>query len=376
MFRLSSLLRASERRQKRVAKQSGLAETRIREIAEGAPPTTAEVIALSRVLKVPVSDLLGDAEPQSGTALRFREMASLPDGKRKQRAEAAVTELSSKIEGFSELLRAGGYTVNRSKLPAKIDTTNPAELAALFRQACFGGDFVSPLATLPKILDECLSIVVVVTRSAEVDGASAFIDGIPFALIKAQFQPRMLFTLAHELGHLLLHWDAGEFARIDPLASISRGTRRTEPEEMFANEFASEVLLPAAGVGVALATIREITNQRADHVGDIELLLLSRLFSVSFETAALRCERLNLIPAGGARALYRTLIDDHGTPEKRADSVGLPPRTALEFPAIPEVLLNAASEAVRSGQMSIGSAVDRLGVPYSSLMRPTGGSVH
>jgi len=376
MFRVSLLLSTTERKQRRIAARSGLSEERIREIASGMEPTTGEVVVLSRVLGIPLSELLADPESTSGTAFRFREMAADPTYENPRRRKKAVEDVSAKIEGFTELLRAGGYAVNRDRLPKYPSKITPSQLATIFRERCFGGDVVSPLTTLPRVMDECLGIIVVVTRSVELDGASAFIDGIPFAVIKAQFQPRMLFTLAHELGHVLAHWHLGEFAKIDPLASISRGGLRREPEERFANEFASDLLLPAVGVGIALKTIRDLTKQNHDYVGDIELLLLSRLFSVSFETAALRCEQLDLLPRGGARALYRALVDEHGTPEKRAESAGLPPRVTLDFPAMPETLVSAAIRAIRNGQMSVGRAIDRLGLPYSTLMRRAQESLH
>ena len=120
--------------------------------------------------------------------------------------------------------------------------------------------------------------------------------------------------------------------------------------------FASNLLLPKAGVGIALRKIREIHQIHQDAVGDIEILYLGRLFGVSFQVSARRCEDLGLLPSGGALSLYEQIKKEFVNPEKRAEQLGLPPRPEIKFPTLPRQVLEGAIKKVRTGEVSIGRA--------------------
>jgi len=126
--------------------------------------------------------------------------------------------------------------------------------------------------------------------------------------------------------------------------------------------------MPGPGLGIALQKIREIYEIKNDFVGDIEVSLLSRIFGVSFIAAARRCEDLRLLPRGGAESLNERLSKEFGSPEKRANEVGLPPRPKIDFPIVPRQLLSAAIRQIRSGTISIGRAASMLGLSISELM--------
>lgn len=75
------------------------------------------------------------------------------------------------------------------------------------------------------------------------DGVSSYVDGVPVILINKKIpDSRKVFTIAHELGHIIMHFDF----IIDP-------TRDIEKE---ANEFASELLLPTIEMQKVLKTNR------------------------------------------------------------------------------------------------------------------------
>src|SRR5439155_10338864 len=116
------------------------------------------------------------------------------------------------------------------------------------------------------------------------------------------------------------------------------------------------LILARGVVGIALKKIKEVGKLASDNIGDVEILYLSRIFGVSFQAAAVRCEDLSLLPRGGAISIYEKLVKEHGSPEKRAAEINLPPRPKIEFPAIPRHLLDAAIRKVQTGEMSIGRA--------------------
>src|SRR5262249_26769155 len=156
-----------------------------------------------------------------------------------------------------------------------------------------------------------------------------------------RFPPRMLFTLAHELGHLLAHLAAASdaiYADEAPEDESYRGSSPRTKLERYANRFAAALLLPKQGVGVALRTIHDTFSRRSADLTDVDILYVSRIFGTSFQVTANRCEQLTLLPQGGAISLYEELKARHGNPEKRADDLGLPARERFWIPAVPQAL--------------------------------------
>lgn len=363
-MRLRNLLQLSERRLNRLAKTADIEISRLRAIAEAESATGAELVRIARVLGVSASDLTRGEPTAQRAEFRFRAAAAHSSTSIGVGA-AAISEVAARIDGISEMVGLGRQVHCSWVAPPEI-RGDAFALAGWFRESCFGGDQVSPMLELPTILDSCLGVVLVVLKRAEIDGVCAVVDGTPYIFVRAQFKPRMLFTLAHELGHLLAHATEDDFATLDPLGSVSRRPRWTN-EEGFANRFASELLLPRSGVGLTLKGIRKAYQIGNIPIGDIEIMLLAHIFGVSFEAAAIRCESLDLIPSGGARSLVEFVSREFGSPEKRASAIGLPERPSLEFPQVSSNVLRAASRAISEGEISIGRVLDRLHIDVGTL---------
>jgi Zn-dependent peptidase ImmA (M78 family) len=222
-----------------------------------------------------------------------------------------------------------------------------------------------------------MGAMVFVLRSPDLDGASAFFDGVPFVFVSARFRPRMLFTLAHECAHLVAHHDPAEsFAVIDETTDTEGVGGPKKGEERYADAFASALLLPRASVGLTLRKVREIAKIAQDEVGDLEIGYLARIFGVSFWAAARRCEDLDLLPLGAAASLNEKLVTEYGSAEKRAESVGLPPRPEVSFPSVPRSILESAIEKIRAGELSVGRAAMVLGTSISDLMASNAPTAH
>jgi Zn-dependent peptidase ImmA (M78 family) len=201
---------------------------------------------------------------------------------------------------------------------------------------------------------------------------------VPFVFVSAQFPPRMLFTLAHECGHLVAHHNPTEsFAVIDESTDAEGPSSPNKAnEERYAGAFASALLMPRASVGIALKKIREAAKITQDALGDLEIGYLARIFGVSFWAAARRCEDLALLPRGGAASLNEKLVKEYESAEKRAEQAGLPPRQEVKFPPVPQTLLAAAIERVRSGELSVGRAASILGLSIGDLMAANAPTAH
>ena len=103
--------------------------------------------------------------------------------------------------------------------------------------------------------------------SGESEGVSGFYDPDEHAIYvnKHEYPLRQSFTIAHELGHALLH---REWARTGNYSVLMRdnGTDHGEPHEKEANSFAANLLVP-----------RELLDKYR-HLSEGDL---SKLFAVS-----------------------------------------------------------------------------------------------
>ena len=350
----------------RLSSRSALSEERLSQLAGGADPTMAEVRALASALNMAIEDFAAPTQIESMTEMLFRS-AAVVGGQVDDDARASLSRRVADPLSFvmaqpnlnalwhSQFVRAAGHEEQN---------------AATFRRIFCGNDQLSPLIRLPKIVEDRMGILVLVVRTNAVDGASGYIEGVPFALIAARsFTPRMLFTLAHELGHIILHHDPQTGgAIIDQVADWHHFGGGSDPREKEANEFASALLMPAPAVGIAVKTAREVLSIADEELGDLEINFIARLFGVSFAAAAIRCERLGLLPNGGAAALASAVKDEAGTAEIRGHSVGLPARAPIEFSYVPQALLRAAVKSVGAGDVSIGRAASALQISISELM--------
>lgn len=127
-----------------------------------------------------------------------------------------------------------------------------------------------------------------VMREASTDLAGMLLvdeDQAIIAVNEGHPEVRRRFTLAHELGHFLLHRQPGSaiFHRDE---KSSEGTDRTEID---ANAFAAELLMPAEEV-------RHYAVQlHIDLLADEELYKLSKKFKVSPQAMSIRLQQLKLI---------------------------------------------------------------------------------
>lgn len=119
---------------------------------------------------------------------------------------------------------------------------------------------------------------------AELSGLAHIRDGVPLIGINATHaSTRQRFTLAHELGHILLHR-----AELERAVHVDKGSLRRDAlaaagvdrKEIEANAFAAELLMPQAMLAAALG------GRTLDLEDDAAIERLAKMFRVS--TAAIR----------------------------------------------------------------------------------------
>lgn len=111
-------------------------------------------------------------------------------------------------------------------------------------------------------------------KSPEEDQASIFLN-------KRDSEKRQRFTCAHELGHLVSRPSAGEerVGFVDYRDTLAG--RGTDPDEIWANQFAAELLMPSVAV-------RNLWSQ------GLSVAKVARVFGVSQEAMGVRLASLRL----------------------------------------------------------------------------------
>ncbi len=367
MFDIDKLLSRFECNRRRFQELVELPQERFDQILAGARPSLAELRAIATALGVPVAHLASKAEKITHTGMLFRKSLAENENVPSQLLDALSGRVSDSIdllEDSKRLFWADAFEPGDRKL------ADAEQMALKYRDIFFAGDYSSPLLTLPRIVVEDMNILLFVLKFNGVEGAAACISGHPFIFLAARFSPRMLFTLAHEVGHLLFdRKHMSDFAHLDSDAKGAKKHHHLPAIERFANAFATALLLPVEGVGRSLKTIRQVTKTADDApLGDLDIILLSRIYGTSFHVAAIRCEGLDLLPRGGAKSLYDEICKRHKSPEKRGDSAGLPARFPIGFPSLQRRLLDAAVGKIKRGQLSIGKVAEMLGITIPDLM--------
>jgi Zn-dependent peptidase ImmA (M78 family) len=116
-------------------------------------------------------------------------------------------------------------------------------------------------------------------------------DGYQILILGSDHYYRKRFTMAHELGHFILHKN-----KLDKLRIISDSDRYqaegiTSEEEAEANEFAANILMPEDKIREIFA--ETMANQQKDESKTVEEM--SKMFQVSPKAMKLRLYLLDLI---------------------------------------------------------------------------------
>ena len=356
----------------RLAEQSGMGISRLRDIVDGkVDASLRELNLIASALNLSVTELSGLAANNEIDFL-FRNNS---EGRSDLKQVSQI--LARRISTATEILGSQSKPQWLSAFGVIEESASEAmRLASLFRYFFCGDEPLRPIPDLPQIIVRANDIILLVVNKMRIDGASGIHDGWPFIYLSKRFPPRMLFTLAHELAHIVSHHNESEAVFVDAEGTVGRLRHQDKVSESFADFFASNLLLPEQGVGKFLGELRQQLGIKNGPLGDVEILHLAHFFCVSFEVAAIRCEQLNLLPSGGASSLSRYLKKEHGSPEKRAQELGLPSRDEVDFDVVHPALASRALKAIEQGEVSLGLAADMLGMSAADLIRLNSDRLH
>lgn len=241
-------------------------------------PTPKVLMALASALGVPVSRLL-EAPPLRVEPVAYRKRASLNKGDQHRITSVVTMALQQRVR----LQEANGFPA--LKLPildVPIEDVAGAEAAAeRVRKTWSLGE--APIMSLVDEMESRLVHVIEIDTEEKFDGLSLVArdekqraTAVGAAVRRGVSGDRQRFSLAHELGHILLS--------IPP----------TVNEEDAANRFASSLLAPAS------ALRREVGEQRSSiNLG--ELAILKSRYKMSLQAIVYRLKDLGIISENHAK---------------------------------------------------------------------------
>ncbi|NVK41150.1 MAG: ImmA/IrrE family metallo-endopeptidase [Oceanospirillaceae bacterium] len=263
----------------------GVSQTTINKYEKGdSVPSSGQLIKLSKALGVRSEYFLRPVEVQL-QGVEYRKRSSTPK-KALVRIEADVLD---QAERWTTLLSLYPQKpVEKFAPPAGLpeqltDLDQVEEFADAVRDAWELG--LNPIPDMIDVL-ESMGVLVIVTAvdvAGKLDGLAASVNGIPVIVVSEHWPgDRQRFTLAHELGHLLLH------DRLHELVD----------EEKACDRFAGAFLLPRKSAIQHLGQHRTRLEPR-------ELFMLKHEFGISMMGALMRASQCGIITEAVKQALFR-----------------------------------------------------------------------
>lgn len=300
-------------------------------------PTPGELTDMARIYGRQVHDLVKNSPPVEALSARFR----LETGAEAQTRDAVDT-LQRVADDVVELEALVGAHPPRN-WPAPYDTSGlPLDIAA--RQVADAerqrlGLGTGPLSRLRDTLEGDYGIrVFSVALPPRVAGLFAMAEPIGACIAFNSKHPheRQRWTLAHELGHFLMHRNASE-------VTLLEGSRTRD--ERLAESFAANFLIPDESLTRRFQAARQ---SRGGSFTAVELLQLAAQYEVSAQAMAIRLEDARLVSAGWwdsliSRGLRVQEAREHiGLEKVQSDQQLLPIRS--QYLAVEAFLNGALSE--------------------------------
>jgi Zn-dependent peptidase ImmA (M78 family)/transcriptional regulator with XRE-family HTH domain len=301
--------------QEKLAEQAGVTRQSINNYENAKTlPDSKTLSALARVLGVTLDDLLR-SQSEGLPNFRFRAHASF--GKNPQFATQVLRILQT-YNALEQAVAFPSYTPESTPChQVEGNQKRIQTIAALFRHRLGLGE--APIVNLFQSVEEIG--LKVIRQSIPIKGffglsACSEIEGA-FVLINTHHITieRQLFTLAHEIGHLIFH----RVEYQDTL--VEEGTKEEEKaREQVANYFASHLLVPQSEFERMYAQTKNIVE-------------LKRHFRVSYQVILRRLSEMEIIDFAKETAKIRAIYKKQNNGASLQNSMELPPELDLkEFP--------------------------------------------
>ncbi len=252
-------------------------------------PSAGVLAALSQALEVPIDFLFANDELLTLESVEFRSRSAF-GWRDAGRLQAAVVDRVERYREVEAVLGLSAWTWDRPRA-APYPAADLAEAERAARSVRSEWNLgLSGIANLVELLEERGIKVLQIDLPDKLAGIAAWVrpagePSLPVVVVNRKHPgERQRFTVAHELGHLVL--------------SLEHSTN----SEKAADRFAGAFLIPAEALWTEV-------GKRRTHLGLDELLLLKNLLGASVQTLAYRCLELGIISQAHHRRLFRQFAE-------------------------------------------------------------------
>lgn len=265
--------------QKQLAEAIGISQATISKYEFGSvPPTTDHIEQIAKVLSFS-TELFKQPDQifALGSSLIFhRKRVKIPM-RIQRRVQAEVNLLNMQV---SRLLRPIEFDHKFQMIPPEAIGNNPERVAREVRR--IWGVSSGPIVDLTRVVENAGGIVVQVDFGTHlIDGAHLWIMGMPpvFFMNKSVPGERYRFSLAHEVGHAIMHH--------------SSALDEVEDE---ANLFASEFLMPRSEIRSDLSSLNLESAAR-----------LKKVWKVAMQAIIMRASTMRAISESKKKRLFASI---------------------------------------------------------------------
>lgn len=337
-----------------LAKKGGIGTATLSNVLNGrSEPKSSTLIGLAEALGVPVADLVADSPKLN--SLRFRTSKTL-SGREKAERDQLSHDTALWLTNYGFLERQLGES---QAFPlGKIVEKEPRKAASEVRRVL---DVSTPaIADLPQLMEQAgVKLRIRPFGFKRTFGLSvADSDGGPAIVVNSGqgiSVERQLFSVAHELGHLVLHKGSYDESKVD----------ENQEEEHEANLFAGHFLVPDEGLEKAWQESKGL------HWVD-SVLRIKKQYKVSYMTVLVRLSQLLSKPDIGAliarfrkeyAEIYGQQLKGHSEPDSIMGPVAdADPKHLDQTDLMEDRFARLVRQAYEKEIISIGRAGEMLGL--------------
>ncbi len=351
--RITEARRARGLTQEAVAASLGVARTTITAMEKGErKPRAFELVLMAQLFGSSVGELVRADQPTSSPDFVVQFRASSKSDAASPERLRDIRRFEQVCRWYAELIGDAGLSVGHS-FPDEyriqgVDLEQAAVIVASSERNRLGlGD--GPIGDLWDTLETDVGLWLFGFPMEDRSVSGMFLFSSAFGgciAVNGNHPPeRQHWTLAHEYAHFLTD-------RSRPEIQVLGSSRRKQPKEQFADAFAWNFLMPAAGLGRRFADLQDRAGGSATAA---ELLHLSHVYRVSAEAMSLRLEGLGLLPRGTWDELKARVF--RANEAKRLLGLELESENQVRLPAR---YVSLAISAMESGDLSEGELAERL----------------
>lgn len=250
-------------------------------------PTSSRLIEIADVLNVDISELVSVYEIPKLKFNTFRKKNSMT----KSKQEGLFLLIEDEVGKYLEILDLANEKseIEKDKWSYKVNDFEDIETISLKVRKKLNVSKYEPLFDLTGKLEDNNFLIMNIDYDQDFDGFSEVIGNKAFIVLSSKGYERNRFTLAHELGHIVLDLD-NELSKKDI--------------ENYCNFFVSCLYMPKEAM---LSEFKFDDNSDPNNISLFELFVLAEKYGVSLNAVIMRLANLNIISQKKKEKLFKEL---------------------------------------------------------------------